>query len=1273
MKRTFARGGRLVCFALIVCLLVSNVAWAAWDGFMEEKSEDGTYVLVDMNNFGNIVSAGALPVSDVRYSARYSARWGNMQSSKTLNFNKNIPRDWSEYETLEFWAYSPGPKDSKFILLVDCESDQGLSYFNTTISVDWTGWKLFSYPLVELTGARGASYTKVVDLRFTINGWGMYAEEGTAVYFDNIVLKKAAENAVGTAEARYSEELRAQFETLAAESSLVYAGSAGTIQNGEKTVLAGGRTALDRAGAVMVPTGYLADALGVQVQQQAGGASVTANGHTLQLTAGSADAALDGVAQTLSAAPVEEGGTLYVPLAECAQALGFFAAQNGKLAAVSASQDLSPIVQDSTLAELASYQTTYVNVDVDALTTEDYAAVRAKWRKLFVGDETNDLSDEQVAKSVQAVSDKGKSLQETMQKGDGIPDLWANTHITTTNQMTLEFENIKDMAMAYATYGSELYQNQTLKEDILYAMDWMNANLYGPKEMENKGWRDPTEYNWWDWRIGSARATVDILMIMEPDLTPEQIKKYIAPVDYFGQQVTSVGSNRLNGAYVQIGAALLQDDGARLVRARDGIDDTFWYHDDGEGMHMDGSYIYHNKHPMNAAYGAEHLQVLAPLLAVLDDSAFSIAQLLRDYVTQWIYNAYEPFFYKGAMMGMVNGRGVETSEHVSASNLIQAMLRILDMFEPEDQAKIKSFIKQQVQEDASTDYTALLSVGEMAKLGGILSDETVVPRQNYTLNKVYHDMDRVVHHQEGFSVGIAMSSSRIYNYESINNQNATGWYIGDGMLYLYNDDDTMYDPTWWRVSNPYRRPGTTVDTQERQALQITNDDAYLSSKDFVGGVSLKDTYGVASMWLDSFSKEEETPNVTASSYGVPNPLHSCSLEAQKSWFLFDDEVVALGAGIVSQDGVTVETIVDNRKASATETISHDSVTPYTAVAVTASDEPQPENAAANAADASLSTRWSAENNAWLQLDLGEVKQLGTAAVAIYRGNERINYFDLQVSEDGTNWTTVFEGGSSGTTTELEQYDLGGISGRYVRFFGHGLNNGTWNSVTEFRVYPPSPDGSPITFGENEYINQDTVLMNGQEMNLNSAVTQVPDVRWAHYEDQLGYYFPDAPTLSMRKTNTGPSFFELWFDHGVNPNQATYAYALLPGKTPEETQAYAQNPDIEVLSNTNAVQAVRENTLGTTGIVFWRSGSLGEVRTNQALTVMVQEQDGTYTIAVSDPSQKLQSAAVTLSRTDLTPVQTDGGVSVQQGADSVTLTYDLQGSRGKTFTASFQVG
>ena len=110
MKRTFKarRAAGMLCAARqLACI---HCGLAAWDGFVEEESGDGTYVLVDMNNFGNIVSAGALPVSDVRYSARYSARWGNMQSSDTLNFNKNIPRDWSEYETLEFWLIPLGQR-----------------------------------------------------------------------------------------------------------------------------------------------------------------------------------------------------------------------------------------------------------------------------------------------------------------------------------------------------------------------------------------------------------------------------------------------------------------------------------------------------------------------------------------------------------------------------------------------------------------------------------------------------------------------------------------------------------------------------------------------------------------------------------------------------------------------------------------------------------------------------------------------------------------------------------------------------------------------------------------------------------------------------------------------------------------------------------------------------------------------------------------------------------------------------------------------------------
>jgi hyaluronate lyase len=47
----------------------------------------------------------------------------------------------------------------------------------------------------------------------------------------------------------------------------------------------------------------------------------------------------------------------------------------------------------------------------------------------------------------------------------------------------------------------------------------------------------------------------------------------------------------------------------------------------------------------------------------------------------------------------------------------------------------------------------------------------------------------------------------------------------------------------------------------------------------------------------------------------------CSLVSQKSWFCFDDEVVALGTGITAHDGRRVETVVENRRlATGTEAV-----------------------------------------------------------------------------------------------------------------------------------------------------------------------------------------------------------------------------------------------------------------------------------------------------------------------------------------------------------------
>ena len=111
------------------------------------------------------------------------------------------------------------------------------------------------------------------------------------------------------------------------------------------------------------------------------------------------------------------------------------------------------------------------------------------------------------------------------------------------------------------------------------------------------------------------------------------------------------------------------------------------------------------------------------------------------------------------------------------------------------------------------------------------------------------------------------------------------------------------------------------------------------------------------------------------------------------------------------------------------------------------------NLPANTVDNNLSTRWSGYGNAWIRFDLGVSRTVSHVRIAVYRGNERRNRFDLQASEDGINWTTLRAGvESSGTTTAEETYDFPDAQGRYLRYLGSGSDVGPWNSVSEVSVF-----------------------------------------------------------------------------------------------------------------------------------------------------------------------------------------------------------------------------
>ena len=60
------------------------------------------------------------------------------------------------------------------------------------------------------------------------------------------------------------------------------------------------------------------------------------------------------------------------------------------------------------------------------------------------------------------------------------------------------------------------------------------------------------------------------------------------------------------------------------------------------------------------------------------------------------------------------------------------------------------------------------------------------------------------------------------------------------------------------------------------------------------------------------------------------------------------------------------------------------------------------NGPRNTIDGDTATRWSAHGDGqWIQWDLGSVQSLSQVRIAFYKGNSRINTFDIEVSDGAT--------------------------------------------------------------------------------------------------------------------------------------------------------------------------------------------------------------------------------------------------------------------------------
>jgi 3',5'-cyclic AMP phosphodiesterase CpdA len=545
-----------------------------------------------------------------------------------------------------------------------------------------------------------------------------------------------------------------------------------------------------------------------------------------------------------------------------------------------------------------------------------FQKLRDKWLGTLSGG-TLDTGNEAVRTYIKGMDEKAGEYWNTMIKGDdgSRTNLWNDLDMSYIKGTGAEakvhsgnvaetFYRLKDMAIAWATKGCQMYQDEEVKNELILALEFMNEHHYNSSDDKT-----PVFGNWWHWEIGGPIAFLDTALILYEDLTPEQIGRYAAAVSRFTNvcdqpsgypgSPAMTGANLIDKGMVVVQTGLLTDNREKLDHVKKAYKTVFEYVTTGDGFYEDGSFIQHQALSYMGGYGSQLYEKLSILFSVFSGTDFELTY--EDHAEQLIFDmvfkGIEPFIYNGLCMDMVSGRDVTrktSNDKARGAGIMDAMMLIGDAMPAEQQDRFNSMMKYFIGMDEDYYYSHSTHIASLMKANQIMNDGSIEPRSEYVLHKLFAGMDKLVHIMPGFGFALSMHSSRTYGHELINDEGKRTWNISDGMTYLYNNDRDQYGDGYWATVDPKRLAGTTTEfvTRPNGAGDRTK-----NIYSWVGGSSLGN-YGGAGMHYKTLGNSGSTRSGT---------------DAKKSWFMFDDEIAAVGSGITSSTGNYVETIIDNRR------------------------------------------------------------------------------------------------------------------------------------------------------------------------------------------------------------------------------------------------------------------------------------------------------------------------------------------------------------------------
>lgn len=412
-------------------------------------------------------------------------------------------------------------------------------------------------------------------------------------------------------------------------------------------------------------------------------------------------------------------------------------------------------------------------------------------------------------------------------------------------QQSEHLRNMVELSRAYKKAGSKFKGDKNLKNVICSSLNyWLSNNFICD--------------NWWWNQIGTPDELIKILLIMDNDLTKEQISKTVAIV---GRANLDASGARPSGDRVRIAGilaknAVFQRDIPLFEATIKVIGDEIKF-STGRGIQYDYSFHHRTDRVTSTlSYGVSYAEAFAEWIALLSGTSYIFPEATLDLFIDYYLN--------GICQTMIYGKYPDPgAENRSISR--EGDLRPFSPLIPEILINASSYRKNELEK--------------------IVKIRKGLIKPDLSGNRFYWDSEYLSHQRPSFFTSVRMFSSRNNNMEMpYNEEGLMNHYYADGSNFIsrtgreYFNIFPMFD---WR-----KIPGTTV--LQKPELPPENEIQKEGLTDFVGAVS-DGNYGAATF---DFKSPHDT------------------LKAKKAWFFFDKEYVCLGAGISSPSNFPVATTLN---------------------------------------------------------------------------------------------------------------------------------------------------------------------------------------------------------------------------------------------------------------------------------------------------------------------------------------------------------------------------